>query len=171
MGSIGLSYYQRRVLRKQMSIHENIDIYRQALCLLELDNGRPIVDIAGIMHVERRTIRRWVQRYLHNPQPSSLQRRKGQGRPRLFSKQRQKLIKARLQHSPQDFGYHAANWTVSLLCDYISKNMQMNVSFHTVRRYLEEWGYVWKRYRYVLPPDPEREKKKAYLEYNQAIGW
>jgi transposase len=166
MGRIGLSYYQRRVLRKQMRMQQRSSTYRQALSLIELDNGRAIVDVANMVHVERHTIHRWVQKYLQNPHPSSFQRREGQGRPRLLSKAHQKLIQDKLRHSPQDYGYHAANWTVSLLCAYVSESMHMDISSHTIRRYLDEWGYVWKRYRYVLPPDPEREKKTPYLAYN-----
>lgn len=34
----------------------------------------------------------------------------------------------------------------------------------TIRRGLDQLGYVWKRPRYVLAPDPEREKKRHILQ-------
>jgi hypothetical protein len=36
---------------------------------------------------------------------------------------------------------------------------EQEVSTRTVRRRLKDLGYVWKRFRYVLAPDPEAEKK------------
>jgi transposase len=32
----------------------------------------------------------------------------------------------------------------------------------TIRRQLHQLGYVWKRTRYVLPADPEGEKKNGH---------
>ena len=53
------------------------------------------------------------------------------------------------------------NWTVPLLREYLYDRTSLWLSEDTIRRRLQRLGYVWKRYRYVLPPDPEREKKKC----------
>lgn len=62
--------------------------------------------------------------------------------------------------SPGRFGYHATHWTVSLLRDQLRRNLEQDYSDDTIRRNLHRLGYVWKRPRYVLAPDPQREKKK-----------
>ena len=36
------------------------------------------------------------------------------------------------------------------------------LSEDSIRRQLHEMGYVWKRTRYELPADPEKEKKTAH---------
>jgi transposase len=60
---------------------------------------------------------------------------------------------------PERFGYHANCWTIPLLQDQLRKNLDEEYSASTVRRGLQRLGYVWKRPRYVLMADPEREKK------------
>ena len=54
------------------------------------------------------------------------------------------------------------NWTVPLLRAYFHDQADCWLSEDTIRRQLQRLGYVWKRYRYVLPPDPEREKKTRH---------
>ena len=39
---------------------------------------------------------------------------------------------------------------------------ELSLSAATIRRHLHELGYVWKRPRYVLPPDPQQEKKNSH---------
>jgi transposase len=59
-------------------------------------------------------------------------------------------------------GYLGMNWTVPLLQEYLYDQAGCWLSEDSIRRQLQRLGYVWKRYRYVLPPDPEREKKTRH---------
>lgn len=170
MSSIQLSRSERRLLKVRMNAAESADVYRRSLALLSVDKGRDVDDVAMLLEVDRRTVFRWLQRYKENRDLSVLRRRPGQGRPRLLSKDERSFLKDALLHSPQEFGYHAANWTVPLLHEHISSLLDADVSSHTIRRQLEELGYVWKRYRYVLPPDPEREKKRRILRNISNLG-
>jgi hypothetical protein len=44
------------------------------------------------------------------------------------------------------------------------------LSDETIRRELQRLGYVWKRGRYELEPDPEEEKKTADPTLDQGLG-
>jgi hypothetical protein len=65
-----------------------------------------------------------------------------------------------LDRSPADLGYFAVNWTVPLLRDPLQMCLGKKFSDHTIRRGLRQLDYVWKRPRYVLETDPDREKKR-----------
>ena len=52
--------------------------------------------------------------------------------------------------------------TVPLLQAHLQRCGGRRLSEDTIRRQLDRLGYVWKRFRYVLPPDPEREKKTRH---------
>jgi transposase len=64
-----------------------------------------------------------------------------------------------LENSPRDFGFHMTGWTSGLLQTLLQKTLGFRVSEHSVRSKLHELGYVWKRFRYTLRPDPQRDKK------------
>jgi hypothetical protein len=55
------------------------------------------------------------------------------------------------------------NWTVPLLQEHLSRCTDRWLSDDTIRRELDRLGYVWKRFRSVLPPDSRREKKKRAI--------
>jgi transposase len=60
---------------------------------------------------------------------------------------------------PDALGYASTGWTVSLLRDALARWLAVRVSDATVRRALDRSDLAWKRPRYVLRPDPDREKK------------
>jgi transposase len=69
------------------------------------------------------------------------------------------LLEALLALSPQDLGHPRVSWTVPLLQEALEALTDQRVSDDTLRRALRRLDYVWKRPRYDLDPDPEREKK------------
>ncbi|HTU18301.1 MAG TPA: hypothetical protein VMG10_09610 [Gemmataceae bacterium] len=54
------------------------------------------------------------------------------------------------------------SWAVPLLQEHLFQHGGRWLSDDTIRRELDRLGYVWKRFRHVLPPDPEREKKTRH---------
>jgi hypothetical protein len=69
--------------------------------------------------------------------------------------------------SPRELGYVSANWTVPLVQEVLQVCSSKRFSDDTIRRELREMDYAWKRPRYVLVPDPEREKKTSNSPQNQ----
>src|SRR5206468_9715816 len=82
------------------------------------------------------------------------------GRPSTWTPDVDQLLQTLLHESPRDWDYQAVNWTVPLLRQQLATWDGRWLSEDTIRRRLHEMGYVWKRTRYVLPPDPEKEKKR-----------
>jgi transposase len=59
------------------------------------------------------------------------------------------VVAAILARDPRPLGYRATTWTVPLLASYLRQRRGCTVSARTLRRRLREWGYRWKRPRYV----------------------
>jgi transposase len=161
MSRFKLKAWQRRRLRRQLDSTSDARTYSRTLAVLELDRGRSAADIADMLGVTRQSIHNWVAAYVRESDPSALTDDYRQGRPRLLTEDTEDLLRLLLTCSPQDLGYPATDWTVRLLQQELESEMSQRPSDDTIRRGLHQLGYVWKRPRYVLAPDEEREKKTA----------
>jgi transposase len=161
MSRFQLKYWQRRRLRRELMTTADAHLYRRILAVLELDRGRSAADIAEMLGVTRQSIHNWAAAFLHESDPSALADDSRPGRPRLLTEDHEDLLRSLLTCSPQELGYPATDWTVPLLQQELEPELGQRPSDDTVRRGLHQLGYVWKRPRYVLAPDPEREKKTA----------
>ena len=92
--------------------------------------------------------------------PLDLVDRRGGNRPTLWDEDLEAALVATLHRRPTHFGYQALEWTIPLLQEHLENRGGQSVSATSIRRRLHELNYVWKRPRYVLDPDPEREKKR-----------
>jgi len=149
------------LLRLERQLHDTRDsrLYRRTLALLEYARGRSVSEIARSLGVTRQSIYNWLRAYDTTRDIKALSDATRTGRPRLWTAENQALLRLLLETSPDRFGYVAVSWTVSLLRDQIERTTGSAVSEITVRRALRAEQYVWKRPRYVLEPDPDREKK------------
>jgi transposase len=127
--------------------------------VLEYNRGRSVADIALSLGVTPRSIYSWLEAYGRSSDPIALGDATRSGRPRAWSHAHERLLLALLQTSPDHLGYFAVNWTVPLLQEQTERETGFRFSDDTIRRELQRQRYVWKRYRYVLDPDPEGEKK------------
>jgi transposase len=159
MNRFRLKPAQRRRLRGLLHETSDLNTYRRCLALLEVDSGRPVADVARSLGVTRQSVHNWIARFAEAGRAEALADRYGGGRPATLDDEGVEALAALLGHSPQHFGGPAANWTVPLLREHMRRAIGADVSEPTVRRQLRRLGYVWKRPRYVLDPDPEREKK------------
>jgi transposase len=162
MSRFELKYGQRRRLQRQLRETSDVRPYRKTLAMLELDRGRSAADIAEMRGVTRQTVHSWAAAYARLSDPSALIDHYGQGRPRLLTGAIEDRLRLLLTCSPQDLGDPATDWTVPLLQEELASDMGQRPSDDTVRRGLHRLGYIWKRPRYVLEPDPQREEKTAH---------
>lgn len=125
--------------------------------------------IAEGVGVHRRSVHRWIESYRRVPDPAILHEQPRSGRPRRRSDQCLHHMEQLLETSPEDSGYFAVNWTVRLLQEHLARVSGQVLSGRTIRRGLEDLGYVWKRPRYVLTVDPDREKKRHILRQIRAL--
>src|SRR4051812_46243658 len=161
MSRFKLKHWQRRRLRQQLRTARDARTYRRTLAVLELDRGRSAADIADMLGVTRQSVHNWAAAYTLDRDPSALADDERAGRPRLLTEDAEALLRSLLGRSPQDPGHQATSWTVPLLQHELERGTGGRPSDDTVRRGLARLGYAWKRPRYVLAPDPEREKKTA----------
>jgi transposase len=160
MSRLQLTSWQRHCLRRELTQTRDARLYRRLLAVLEYDRGRPVADIAHMLGMTRQSIYNWVEVYLQNLQPAALDDAEHSGRPRLLSEDDEDLLETLLAISPQDLGYPDTTWTVPRLQEALAASTGQRFSDDTIRRALRRLRFLWKRPRYVLEPDPEREKKR-----------
>ncbi len=154
-----LSPNQRRHLERQLRRTHDVRLYRRMLAVLECDRGKSVAEIARTLRMNRRSIHRWIEAYGESADPDSLVDDDRSGRPQRWTEECTGWLEALLARGPAELGYYAANWNVPLLRDPLAACTAERFSDDTIRRALRRLGYAWKRARYVLQPDPEREKK------------
>ncbi len=159
MSIVPLTPAQRRQLRRSLRCAQDASHYRRLLAILELDRGQSVAEVAQVLGVTRQSVYNWASCFLASSDPTALEDHYGIGRPSAWTEDLVTLLQTSFQQRPADLGYLAMNWTVRLLQEHLYRCGGRWLSENTIRRQLGDLGYVWKRFRYVLPPDPEREKK------------
>jgi transposase len=161
MSGIRLTAAQRRRLEQQLRTTRDAGLYRRTLAILEAAGGRPVVEVARLLRTSRRSVHSWIESYEHARDPTCLADHRGGNHPSLWTEELRAALVASLEQRPDQFGYQAVEWTVPLIREHLARCAGQRPSATSVRRQLHDSGYVWKRPRYVLDPDPEREKKTA----------
>lgn len=151
MDHLDLDRQERRRLEKHLITAPDVRVYRRTLAVLEFDYGKPVADIARMLHMTREAVYRWLRVYAAARHPSALVDGPRGGRPTFWSEEEQAILQEALNHSPDEWDYKAVNWTVSLLREHIERESGRKPSDATVRRQLHRLKYVWKRSRHVLP--------------------
>jgi transposase len=155
-----LTAAQRRTLERELARARDAALFRRILALLEVDASCPVGQVAQRLRVDRRSVQRWIARYRSQPNVEALRHQPGQGRPRRWDQALEARLEVALSQRPTDLGYVGTGWTVPLLQQWLADDRPgPRLSAATLRRRLRERDYVWKRFRYVLSPDPAREKK------------
>lgn len=154
-----LTAKQRRRYRQQLKQCRCARQYRRIFAILEVDRGEPIAEVARRMGVSRQSVHQWMRTCQGETDPEVLADRPRRGRPSVWSDTTRELLQQWLAQSPEEHGYPAASWTVPLLLEQLRHVRGEELSEDTLRSELHRLGYTWKRPRYVLEPDPEREKK------------
>jgi len=132
----------------------------RALGLLALGRGETLDRVSVLLDVTRQTIFNWREAWmLHRSVPKSLLDQQRSGRPSEWTEDRLEILEAVLAQSPDDFGYRARSWTSHLLSNFFGEHFDWHPSARSVRVELKKLGYIYKRPRYILEPDPDIVKK------------
>jgi transposase len=161
MNPLKLTRWQRLRLQRQLTEARDARVYRRTLAVLEASRGQPIACIARTLGVTRQSVYNWIEAYADAHDPRALLDEQRAGRPSLWTEELRALLRRLFEQSPDQLGYFAVNWSVPLLQEQLGHDTGQRLADDTIRRELDRLGYVWKRSRYVLEPDPEREKKTA----------
>jgi transposase len=162
MSTLSLTRWQRLRLQRQLHQTHDARVYRRTFAVLEFSRGQPVAHIAQALGVTRQSVHNWIAAYADGHDPASLFDDSRPGRPSRWTEALRALLGGLFGRPPDQLGYFAANWTVPLLQEHLERCTGHYLSDDTIRRQLAQLGYVWKRSRYVLDPDPEREKKTAH---------
>lgn len=159
MDSEKLSANERRHLLALLRQPHDSRQYRRALAVLETSGGKTVTEVAKALRVSRQSVYNWIENFRHTRDVQKLADAPRSGRSSCWSEEAETLLRTLLKNTPQDLGYFATQWTAPLLQEQLWHSTGKHYCARTVRRCLHRFGYVWKRARYVLAPDPEREKK------------
>lgn len=170
MNEFQLTARQRAQLERQLRHTTDVGVFRRTLAVLEVAQGRALAEVARLLRTSRVSIYHWLERFQQAGDPADLLDQRGGNNPTVWTDELQTLLQASLSYRPRHFGYLALNWTVNLLAEHLTRCGGRPLSATTVRRQLHRLDYVWKRPRYVLIPDPEREKKTAYSPETAAVA-
>jgi transposase len=158
MSDTKLGAGKKQRMRNELRHARDARQYRRLLAVLECDQGKSVNDVAESLGVSRQSVYNWIARARRND-AAALSDAPRSGRPAKVGYVFDTLLPILLMLSPEQFGYPATYWTIPLLQDQLWQNTDEKYSASTVRRGLKRLDYVWKRPRYVLVRDPEREKK------------
>lgn len=170
MSRLNLTASQRRRLRRQLVQTLDARVLRRTLAVLEFDQGRPAAEIARLLGVTRQSVYNWIESYRRIRKPEALQDQPGRGRRPTLDEDEEHLLEALLARSPREFEAPQGYWTVPLLQDLLEMATGRRHSEETLRRALHRLGYVWKRPRYDLEPDPQRDKKTSNSSTNTGFA-
>jgi transposase len=159
MSRVQLSGQQFARLERQLQQTHDAGVFRRTLGVLEVARGRSVTEIAELLRVSRASLHEWIGRYRESGDPACLLDHRGGNRPSLWTDGLQAVLRASLAHQPDHFGYQAVEWTVPLLQEHLEDSCGRAPSATALRQELHRLDYAWKRPRYRLQPDPEREKK------------
>lgn len=162
MIDVRLTSSQRHQFSARLRATNDASCGRRLLAILALDEGESVSEVAERLGVARQTVYNWARAFENGGGATALEDRYGGGRPTVWTEELEALLLAALRQRPDQLGYPGPNWTIRLLQAYLERCSGQRLSDDTIRRQMRRLDYVWKRSRYVLPPDPEREKKTRH---------
>ena len=140
---------QRKILLRCYRRHSDPAVRQRAHIILMLADGHPWSVITSVLYCSFSTIARWKERFEDEGVDAIFGRPKGA--PACWSEEAEAILQQALQRSPDEWGYRAVSWTVSLLRDHIQTHWGMRPTDRQLRLRLRELHYVWKRPRHALP--------------------
>ncbi len=161
----GFSKQFLSALRKELKVTRDANFYKRAFALLEIASGESISNVATKMQVQRSTIYNWID-LASTGDVMRLYNSKKSGRPSLWTVDLDTLLYEALINHPWDYGYMAVEWTVSLLQQHLARFADTLLSPNSIRERIHFLGFVWKRPRYALKPDPCYSQKKLKSSKN-----
>lgn len=162
MSRTQLTQRQRTQLEGQLRLARDAVLYRRILAILEVAAGRPVAQVARLLRTSRVSVHQWLRRFQAEQVPDCLRDGRGGNNPTVWTEEWRAALGAALARPPDALGYRAVEWTVALLRQHLARYGGSAPSETAIRRELHALGYAWKRPRYVLEPDPERDKKSAH---------
>ena len=163
-GRLELSDEAKEALRKFQRVEKG-RIGVRALAILGFDAGRTEEEIAELLGVSVRTVRRWISKY-RKEGLGGLYDKERSGRPRKVDEKVEKEINNTMKSDPTDFGYKIGFWVIPLLCLHLLSVTGKKISGETIRRALHRQRFTFRRPKLWAGPAGEmpEEISKALKE-------
>jgi putative transposase len=158
-GSIALCTHDRNALLDLYRRAHDPQLRLRAHILLLLGQGYSWATIAAVLFTSTSTVNRWRRRFL----AGGLEAVRGPRRPRVSAWSAwwaAVVIRWLTLRAPTDFGFVRSRWTCATVAVLLREDHGVRVSRETVRRWLHQADWVWRRPRPVPGPhDPHRARK------------
>jgi transposase len=145
----------------QMTSQEIGRVGQRAQMVLLSAQRRTVPEIAVILAVKSKTVRKWLRRF-DAYGPGGLYDEPRSGRPRkLTDEVRDSLLKM-IRQDPEQSGYLATFWTVAMLALAVAEKLGVYLSVSSLRQALHTAGLAWGRPRLAMPSktDPDKAAKQ-----------
>jgi transposase len=138
----------RRLKRFTLKVHAKRDFIRLQAVALVL-GGATSRQAANALGCTRQAVNKWIRIYRSSGDPHMLLTKPRSGRPLTAKELTEELLGHLFTLDPSRLGYRIGSWTVETLADYLKQQYGINVGTDTLRRRLHQWGFRYKRPRYV----------------------
>ena len=174
---VHLTEEQRKAVRR-MSRQAVGRVAMRAHMVLLSERDYPVLRIAEIHECGEDVVRTWLHRYAEAG-IAGLDDRWGSGRPPKDPLARE-IVDTQASQPPGNSGHVQSCWTVALLAAFLAVRFGVALSCSTVRRYLHQMGWRWRRPRLtpasVLPSKHDPEEATKLTAIQQALraagrGW
>lgn len=163
-GRLGITMEEKELLYKFLRDEIGREGIR-ALAIIWFDEGKTEAQIADLLFISSRNVRRWIRRYRENG-ILGLHDGERTGRPRKADGTVEKAVEDLMEKKPEEVGYKSGFWISGLLCFHLFTILGFLLSDSTVRRVLHRLGYVFRRPKLWSGPSGEKppEIEKALQE-------
>src|SRR5665811_1803946 len=163
-GRLGITGEEKELLYKFLRDEIGREGIR-ALAIIWFDEGKTEAQIADLLFISARNVRRWIRRYRENG-ILGLHDGERTGRPRKADEYIEKAMEDLMKKKPEEVGYKSGFWVTRLLCVHLFTMFGILFSDSTVRRVLHRLNYVFRRPKLWSGPGGENplEIKKALEE-------
>lgn len=122
--------------------------------------------IAAALFCSRTSVYRAVAAYRRGHLDLGLAAGARAAAPRVPRASLKRSLLALLKRKPRAFGWCRVRWSCACLAAELAARRSVSLSQETIRRWLHELGYVWKRARHVTrDDDPERVCRLARIRH------
>jgi transposase len=149
---------------KRMTRQEIGRVSQRAQMVLLSAERRTVPEIAVILAVKYKTVRKWLRRF-DAEGPPGLYDDLRSGRPRTLTEKVRGALTEMIDQAPEQSGYGANIWTVAMLALAIAEKLGVYLSISSLRQALHTAGLSWKRPRLAMPhkTDPQKASKQWAL--------
>jgi transposase len=123
-----LAPQDREMWQMRFYRHQQQSRRRRLLALKAIWDGQSMIEVCRSQHIQRKTLERWLDRYLHGGFDALLA---PQQRPRAqtLSPQRRRILRHILLHkTPADYGFDSHQWTVRYVQALLDRKWHLSLS-------------------------------------------